>query len=76
MEFRNFFEHCHSLSFEDKPNYDYLYNLFGKLSLQEGFQIDTALELDVAGGQNQQGYADKSRAIQDKRDCSPKRRTR
>lgn len=76
VEFRSFFEHCRSLSFDDKPDYDYLYNLFGNLSLREGFQIDMALELDVADGQNRQGYADKSEAIQDKRNCSPKRHTR
>jgi len=52
VEFRTFFKHCHSLSFDDKPNYDYLYNLFSSLSLREGFQIDMALELDVTGGQN------------------------
>src|SRR5258708_4579469 len=76
VEFHTFFEHCHSLSFDDKPNYDYLYNLFSSLSLREGFQIDMALELAVAGGQNQWSYADKSGAIQDKRNCSPKHHTR
>jgi len=63
VEFHTFFKHCHSLSFDDKPNYDYLYNLFSSLSLREGFQIDMALELDVAGSQNQWSYADKSGAI-------------
>ncbi len=33
VEFCTFFKHCHSLSFNDKPNYNYLYNLFGSLSL-------------------------------------------
>jgi serine/threonine protein kinase len=73
VEFQTFFEHCRSLSFDDKPNYDNFYDLFGNLILREGFQPDTAFDWDVAGGKNQQGCTDKSEALQHKRDHSPKR---
>jgi serine/threonine protein kinase len=49
VEFRAFYEHCRSLSFDDKPNYDHFYNVFGNLMLQEGFQLDMAFDWNVAG---------------------------
>ncbi len=78
VEFRTFFEHCHSLSFDGKPDYDHFYDLFGNLLLQEGSQIDMAFDWDVilTGGKNQWGCASMSKAIQHKGDYSPKRRTR
>ena len=36
-ELQAFYEHCRSLSFNEKPNYDHFYNLFGELILREGF---------------------------------------
>ena len=54
-ELHTFFEHCRSLSFDQKPNYDYFYDLFGKLILREGFQLDMAFDWDVAGGKSQPG---------------------
>ena len=39
VEFCTFFEHCRSLSFNGKPNYDHFYNLFSNLMLQERFQL-------------------------------------
>ncbi|KAI0285279.1 hypothetical protein BGY98DRAFT_1092902 [Russula aff. rugulosa BPL654] len=60
-----------------KPNYDYFYDLFGKLILREGFQLDMlAFDWDVAGGKNQPGCTDKSVALQHERNHSPKRITR
>ncbi len=72
VEFHTFFEHCRSLSFDGKPNYDHFYNLFGNLLLREGFQLDMAFDWDVAGGKNQLSCTDKSGALQHKRDHSPK----
>ena len=55
VEFHTFFEHCRSLRFELKPNYDHYYDLFGDLMLREGFQHDTPFNWDVAGGKNRLG---------------------
>jgi hypothetical protein len=71
----HFFEHCRSLSFDQKPNYDHFYDLFGKLILREGFQLDMAFDWDVAGGKSQPGCTDKSVALQHERNHSPKRIT-
>jgi serine/threonine protein kinase len=35
-----FLEYCRSLSFDDKPDYDYLYNLFDAPLLREGLAFD------------------------------------
>ena len=43
-----FFEHCHSLSFKDKPNYDYFCNLFDSLLAKEGFLGDVEFNWDLA----------------------------
>jgi hypothetical protein len=59
VEFRTFFEHCRSLSFDEKPNYDNFYDLFGDLVLQEGFQLDMAFEWDIADGKTGQDGTDK-----------------
>ena len=71
-ELHNFYEHCRSLSFEDKPNYDHFYNLFGNLMLREGLQLDTTFDWDAASGKCQPGCTDNSRAPQYERDHSPK----
>ena len=47
-ELRAFFEHCHSLSFEDKPDYDYFCNLFDSLLVKEGFSGDMEFDWDLA----------------------------
>jgi len=46
LEFRTFFEHCRSLSFDDKPNYDHFRRLFDNLLVKEGFQNDVAFDWD------------------------------
>ena len=55
LEFRTFFEHCHSLSFDDKPNYDHFFHLFDNLLVKEGLQGDVAFDWDVAGTRLQGG---------------------
>lgn len=77
-ELHTFFEHwppCRSLSFDQKPNYDHFYDLFGKLILREGFQPDMAFDWDVAGGKNQQGGTNKSEVPRYKHDHSPRHAT-
>ena len=49
LEFRMLFEHCHSLSFEGKPNYDHFCRLFDNLLVKEGLQSNVAFDWDVAG---------------------------
>ena len=49
VEFRAFLEHCRSLSFDGKPNYDHFYTLFDNLLSREGWG-DMAFDWDVAGG--------------------------
>ena len=48
-EFRAFFEHCRSLSFDGRPDYDHFRNLFDNLLVKEGLQGDVAFDWDVAG---------------------------
>ena len=43
-----FFEHCRSLSFDGKPDYDHIFLLFDDLFMKEGFQGDIAFDWDVA----------------------------
>jgi hypothetical protein len=74
-EFHTFFKHSCSLSFNDKPDYDYFYNLFGNLMLREGIQPNMAFDWDVTG-KTGWGCVDKSGALQDERGHSPKRVTR
>jgi serine/threonine protein kinase len=40
LEFRMFYEHCRSLSFNGKPKYDHFDCLFHDLLVKEGFQND------------------------------------
>jgi len=49
LEFCMLFEHCHSLSFEGKPNYDHFCHLFDDLLVKEGLQSDVTFNWDVAG---------------------------
>ncbi|KAF8799930.1 kinase-like protein [Phlegmacium glaucopus] len=39
-----FLEYSHSLSFDDKPDYNYLYNLFNAPLLRDGFRSDLAFD--------------------------------
>jgi|HubBroStandDraft_1064217.scaffolds.fasta_scaffold14549_5 serine/threonine protein kinase len=75
-ELQTFYEYCRSLSFDEKPNYDHFYNLFGELILREGFQLDMAIDWDVTGGKSQPDCTDKSVAPQHECYHSPKRVTR
>ena len=47
-EFRMFFEHCRSLPFDGKPNYDHFCHLFDNLLVEEGPQGDVTFDWDVA----------------------------
>lgn len=49
LEFRAFFEHCRSLPFDGKPDYNYLCNLFDNLLVKVEPQGDVAFDWDVAG---------------------------
>lgn len=49
-EFRAFLDHCRSLSFDGKPNYDHFLSLFDNLLSREVFQNDTTFDWNVAGG--------------------------
>ena len=40
VQLRAFLEYCRSLSFDGKPDYDYLYNLFNTPLLWEGLAFD------------------------------------
>ena len=48
LEFRMFFEHCRSLPFNGKPNYDHFCHLFNNLLVEEGPQGDVTFDWDVA----------------------------
>jgi serine/threonine protein kinase len=52
VEFRKFLEYARSLSFDDKPDYNYLYDLFDGLLSQEGFLKDSSFDWSVDGGQS------------------------
>jgi len=49
LEFRLFFEHCRSLSFEAKPNYDHFFHIFNNLLAKEGPQSNAGFDWAVAG---------------------------
>ncbi|KAF8234499.1 kinase-like protein, partial [Tricholoma matsutake] len=52
VEFCKFLEYACSLSFDDKPDYNYLYDLFDGLLSQEGFPKDSSFAWSVDGGQS------------------------
>jgi serine/threonine protein kinase len=74
-EFRAFLEHCRSLSFDGKPNYDHFLTLFDNLSSREVFQSDMAFDWDVAGGKIMRRSRRKSGILKHDRSPSVKRRT-
>jgi casein kinase I homolog HRR25 len=47
QEFHTFLDYSRSLSFYDKPDYDYLRGLFGNSSLQAELESDIAFDWDV-----------------------------
>src|SRR5258708_1083316 len=49
VEFCMFFEHCRTLSFDGRPDYDHYYNLFDTLLFREGLQSDMAFDWVNAG---------------------------
>ena len=52
LELCMFFNHCHLLPFDGRPNYDQFYHLFDGFLVKEGLQSDMAFDWDVAGAQN------------------------
>jgi hypothetical protein len=44
MQLGTFLKYSHSLSFNDKPDYNYLYNLFQAPLLWEGFGSDMTFD--------------------------------
>ncbi len=69
MEFRAFIKHCHSLSFEGKPNYNHFLTVFDNLLSTEVFQSEMAFNWNVAGGKIMRQGHRKSRIL--KHECSP-----
>ena len=52
LEFRRFFDHCRSLPFDGRPNYDHFCQLFDNLLVEEGSQSDVAFDWDDAGAKH------------------------
>lgn len=52
VEFCKFLEYTRSLSFGDKPDYNYLYDLLDGLLSQQGFPKDSSFDWSVDGGQS------------------------
>jgi len=48
LELRMFYDHCRSLSFKSKPNYDHCFQLFDSLLAKEGFQGNVEFDWDLA----------------------------
>jgi casein kinase I family protein HRR25 len=55
LEFRMFFEHCRSLSFDAKPDYDHFLRLFDNLLLTEGCHSNMGFDWDTSGCKIQGG---------------------
>jgi len=49
IEFRLFFEHVKALSFDDRPDYDYLKRLFRELFFRKGFAYDNVYDWNLLG---------------------------
>lgn len=43
-EFVSYFDHVHSLRFDERPNYDYLKQLFRELFLRKGYVYDNVFD--------------------------------
>ncbi|KAH9018754.1 kinase-like protein [Lactarius pseudohatsudake] len=72
VEFCTFLEYCRSLSFEKKPDYGYISDLFDGLSLREGFQHDSAFDWD--GTNNEQPHNSPAKGTVRGRHGQPPRR--
>lgn len=46
-EFKDFFAHCSSLGFEDRPDYRYLKRIFKDLYERQGYEDDGAFDWDI-----------------------------
>lgn len=46
-EFQKYFEHVKSLSFEDRPDFDYLKKLFRELYIKSGFPNDNVFDWEI-----------------------------
>ena len=54
-EFRDFFAHCSSLGFEDRPDYRYLKRIFKDLFERQAFEDDGVYDWDLLKKQQEQG---------------------
>ncbi|CAH8379775.1 unnamed protein product [Eruca vesicaria subsp. sativa] len=63
IEFASYFHHCHSLRFEDKPDYAYLKRLFCDLFIRQGFQFDYVFDWTVLKYQESQRSSSSSRRL-------------
>ncbi len=59
-EFRTYFDYCHGLRFEDKPDYPYLKRLFKDLFFREGYQVDGIFDWTVLNRQERASRAAKA----------------
>ncbi|CAM8935630.1 unnamed protein product [Rhodiola kirilowii] len=53
-EFTSYFHYCHSLRFDDKPDYAYLRRMFRDLFIREGFQFDYVFDWTILKYQQSQ----------------------
>ncbi|KAH9015682.1 CK1/CK1/CK1-D protein kinase [Lactarius hengduanensis] len=80
VEFCTFLKYCHSLGFEEKPDYGYIGDLFKNLSSRESFQNVVVFDWDrTDNGQPQNRVSDglggyTNRIVGGQRDQIPKRR--
>lgn len=57
-EFRMYFEHVKSLSFDDRPDYDYLKRLFRELFFRKGYTYDNLFDWELlSNGANSGGVS-------------------
>jgi hypothetical protein len=52
LELHMFFNHCHMLPFDGRPNYDHFCYLFDNFLVQEGLQSNVVFDWDVAGAKS------------------------
>jgi len=57
-EFSSYFQYCRNLRFEEKPDYDYLRQLFKDLFVRSGFTDETKFDWVVASKQGQSKSGD------------------
>ncbi|RYH26445.1 hypothetical protein EON65_14605 [archaeon] len=51
IEFKTYFEHVKGLSFDDRPDYDYLKRLFRELFFRKGYTYDNVYDWEVIAAQ-------------------------